>query len=72
MMFFPLTNVQFEQLENSSVENRTSQPLVQPQTAPASGVPIGPPLPAEGLPPGWTMEQWNNYGEQWLSGHFGQ
>ena len=27
----------------------------------------GPPLPATGLPEGWTMEQWNYYGEQWLA-----
>ena len=27
----------------------------------------GPPLPASGLPAGWTMEQWNYYGEQWLA-----
>ena len=27
----------------------------------------GPPLPASGLPTGWTMEQWNYYGEQWLA-----
>ena len=26
-----------------------------------------PPVPAEGLPIGWTMEQWTHYGEQWLS-----
>ena len=25
-----------------------------------------PPLPATGLPDGWTMEQWKHYGEQWL------
>ena len=23
------------------------------------------PLPAEGLPPGWTMEQWEHYGHQY-------
>ena len=28
--------------------------------------PVGPPLPATGLPPGWTMEQWQHYGHQWL------
>ena len=28
----------------------------------------GPPVPAEGLPSGWTMEQWNHYGQQWLDG----
>ena len=27
----------------------------------------GPPLPATGLPQGWTMEQWVHYGEQWLA-----
>jgi hypothetical protein len=26
-----------------------------------------PPLPVGGLPPGWTMEQWNHYGAQWLA-----
>lgn len=28
----------------------------------------GPPLPPEGLPPGWTMEQWRYYGQQYLDG----
>jgi len=26
----------------------------------------GPPIPDEGLPPGWTEEQWKYYGQQWL------
>tara|TARA_B100001093_G_scaffold242048_2_gene231816 strand:+ start:5929 stop:8346 length:2418 start_codon:yes stop_codon:yes gene_type:complete len=25
-----------------------------------------PPVPIEGLPEGWTLEQWNYYGQQWL------
>jgi len=25
-----------------------------------------PPIPAGGLPPGWDLEQWNHYGQQWL------
>ena len=29
--------------------------------------PAGPPVPAEGLPPGWTEEQWTHYGAQWLA-----
>ena len=29
-------------------------------------VPNGPPLPASGLPAGWTMEQWAWYGEDYL------
>ena len=32
-----------------------------------SGFEAGPPLPAEGLPPGWTMEQWATYGEDYLN-----
>ena len=24
------------------------------------------PLPLGGLPEGWTMDQWEHYGEQWL------
>ena len=33
----------------------------------AAPISSGPPLPATGLPEGWTMEQWNYYGEQWLA-----
>ena len=29
-------------------------------------LPTGPPLPPGGLPSGWTMEQWQHYGEQYL------
>ena len=32
-----------------------------------SGFETGPPLPAEGLPPGWTMEQWVTYGEDYIN-----
>ena len=33
----------------------------------AAPTPTGPPLPPEGLPPGWTMEQWAWYGEHYLN-----
>ena len=26
----------------------------------------GPPIPSQGLPEGWTMEQWVHYGQEWL------
>jgi hypothetical protein len=29
--------------------------------------PLPPPLPPTGLPPGWSMEQWQHYGHQWLA-----
>ena len=44
-------------------------PLQQSPTTPvvkAPPLPSGPPLPPGGLPDGWTMEQWNHYGEQYL------
>ena len=28
--------------------------------------PIGPPIPENGLPEGWTMDQWIHYGQQWI------
>ncbi|MCH1527497.1 MAG: hypothetical protein L7S49_04715 [Candidatus Poseidoniaceae archaeon] len=38
-----------------------------PEIAPAAPeTPSGPPVPDAGLPEGWTMEQWNHYGQQWL------
>ena len=42
--------------------------LPQVKTVPVLPVPVpaGPPLPPGGLPDGWTMEQWNHYGEQYL------
>ena len=43
-------------------------PAVAPAVAPAPPpVPASPPLPPEGLPAGWTMEQWQYYGQQYLN-----
>ena len=46
-----------------------SVPVISPPPGPAPApivVQSGPPVPAEGLPEGWTMEQWSHYGQQWL------
>ena len=47
----------------------TAQPVneipANPQPAPVTNQ--GPPLPATGLPEGWTMEQWGYYGAQYLA-----
>ena len=41
-------------------------PAIIPVVAPVIAPVVGPAIPAEGIPPGWTMEQWNYYGQQWL------
>ncbi|MDC0055563.1 S8 family serine peptidase [Deltaproteobacteria bacterium] len=41
-------------------------PIAKPATAPAAESFTGPPVPAGGLPAGWTMQQWQHYGEEWL------
>lgn len=51
-------------------------PAVEPMAATQAGPPAtvvpqasaSPPLPAEGLPPGWTQDQWDYYGQQYLDG----
>ena len=42
------------------------EPAPSPASAPEPAAETGPPLPEGGLPAGWTMEQWNHYGQQWL------
>jgi len=39
---------------------------IEPLSTMASVAAIHPPLPPEGLPPGWTIEQWSWYGEDYL------
>ena len=43
---------------------QTQEPI---PAAPAEMASSGPPIPAAGLPVGWTMEQWSYYGEQYLA-----
>jgi len=45
-------------------------PVAQaPEPIPVATEPVnnGPPIPASGLPEGWSMEQWAYYGEQYLA-----
>jgi hypothetical protein len=46
-------------------------PAAAPVVAAPDPAPVessgSPPIPAEGLPPGWTEEQWGYYGAQWLA-----
>lgn len=60
-----------------AVASAPTVPMTMPTPAPAAApapTPVAapaaddgmPPLPAGGLPAGWTMEQWKHYGQQWL------
>lgn len=40
-----------------------TEPISPPVVVQSSSMP---PLPPEGLPPGWTMEQWQHYGAEYL------
>ena len=46
-------------------------PNAPPPTYAFGAETVAPPVPAEGLPAGWSMEQWNHYGQQWLEGQQG-
>lgn len=50
-----------------TVELEQGPPISSPTPEP-SPVPLltGPEVPAEGLPAGWSMEQWQYYGQQYL------
>ncbi len=54
--------------EIANAPNIAPAPMMEPVattlTTPTPSV--GPPLPDGGLPEGWTMEQWEHYGQQWL------
>jgi hypothetical protein len=43
-------------------------PMPMPLPVIAQAPVMGPPIPAAGIPVGWTMEQWQHYGQQYLEG----
>ena len=63
----PISNQSLE--ESKSMEELAGMPVQnEPVAEPAPVIPEeAPPLPKEGLPNGWTMEQWKWYGEEWLA-----
>ena len=56
----------FPSLDN--VHQSQSQLIPQTPNSPqlTSTILAPPPIPPEGIPPGWTMEQWIHYGHNWL------
>ena len=64
----PSASMLFDTVGESEEIVKTAPDLPE-ETPPAeaSVEPLMPPLPETGLPEGWTMEQWQHYGEQWLN-----
>jgi uncharacterized membrane protein len=53
-----------------AVTTPSGVPPESPPAAAAPELPAGaPPLPPDGLPAGWDMEQWGHYGQQYLEQH---
>ncbi len=62
----PVSTVQTEQQAPALDDQPNSnEPERAEQTPPPNA---GPPVPAGGLPPGWSEEQWQYYGQQYLDG----
>ena len=63
-------------LQNPLIQNQESMPplatipLASRTSNPPPPPPMTPPLPPGGLPPGWSMEQWHYYGEEYLSRYY--
>lgn len=65
-MFQQQVNYQ-QPVQSSAYASAYHQPAPVPTQPVAPIIPAsGPPLPPGGLPSGWTMEQWNYYGQQYL------
>jgi len=58
-------NVNYD--DGLSIEDLAGNQPEPEKVEPQINQPETPPLPAEGLPEGWTMEQWKWYGAQWLA-----
>lgn len=69
-VFFHESGIQDSTAQFAQVRSMIDLPILNQPDEPAPYVqpnqPTPPPLPAEGLPEGWTMEQWKFYGQQWL------
>lgn len=53
-------------MNEASPEPASTQEQASPESPPTQAPSEAPPLPAEGLPAGWTMDQWRWYGHEYL------
>ena len=56
-----------EELAGLPAQTSASEAAQPPQEVNQAAPPEAPPLPPEGLPDGWTMDQWKWYGAEWLA-----
>jgi len=63
-------NIEVNKYDNTQ-EVSTQFGRIQPNPSPIEEPQRGPPLPEGGLPAGWTMEQWEWYGHEWLAKNSG-
>ena len=56
-----------EELAGLPAQTTVAEAAEVKQETPQNVPPEAPPLPAEGLPDGWTMDQWKWYGAEWLA-----
>jgi hypothetical protein len=62
----PTVIAPLDPIEAAPVAQPAIQPTSQPTLETTQEVQTGAPLPATGLPEGWTVEQWGHYGQQYL------
>ena len=68
-----LLQLQTKKVEESKEYDLTEEvlaaalPVISSEISPVIEVVEGPPLPPSGLPQGWSIEQWNHYGQEYLN-----
>ena len=62
-----VANMAYPSNPEISSDEQISAKSLDPNSAIEEDQTSGPPIPAEGLPEGWTMEQWIHYGQEWLN-----
>ena len=62
-----VANMAYPSNPEISSDEQISAKSLDPNPAIEEDQTSGPPIPAEGLPEGWTMEQWIHYGQEWLN-----
>jgi len=57
-----------QSIEDEAEDSNETEEILEAEVMEADVVETktGPPIPEDRIPDGWTIEQWNHYGQQWL------